>query len=446
MRLTPQDEKDRLRFIAIGLVLIVIILSVTFAYWLGTDTRYNINRDLSERSQSIAAALDAKQVGKLKGDTSDSITQTYKDLKTQLADVKRANPDARSIYLMGRNANGVFFYDDSEQPTSHDYSPAGDPYPDATTADQAIFDNGRAFVEGPSTDEYGTFVSGLAPIFKPGTTQVVAVLGVDISANTYWYNIAYSAAAPIVIGLVFILIVLVYERIRRHNMQLLALRSELVSVASHELRNPITGIRWAAESLQKITTDERVLKMAVAIADSAIHLQASTNDILELSHATNGRALNVQKTDMAKLIQEIIDTQSLAAQQKNVSLTFDQYWPKNLVVSCDPDQMRRAIHNVISNAIKYTRDNTPVVISYKQDDKHHKILVTDQGIGIPTAEQNKVFRGFYRASNAAKSNIPGTGLGLYLVKTVMERHGGSVSFVSQENKGTTFILTLPKTR
>jgi signal transduction histidine kinase len=194
----------------------------------------------------------------------------------------------------------------------------------------------------------------------------------------------------------------------------------------------------------KLTNDDRVLKMAKAILDSAVHLQASTNDILELSHASSDRPFTMQKTDMNKLVQEIIETQTLSAQQKNVSLQFDQYWPKSFTIQCDPDQMRRAIHNVISNAIKYTRNDTPVVISYQQDDKHHKILVTDQGIGIPAAEQNKVFRGFYRASNAAKSDIPGTGLGLYLVKTVFERHGGSVSFVSVENKGTTFTLTLPK--
>jgi signal transduction histidine kinase len=445
MRLTPTNEKDRIHLLAVSLILIVTFLSMFGAWWLGNDAKIKIETDLGERSQSIASALDTTHLSKLKGDTSDDGTPAYTDLKTQLAAIKRANPDARSVYLMGRHQNGeLFFYDDSEPPTSHDYSPAGDLYPDGTAADKAIFDNGQAFVEGPTTDTYGTFISGLAPIFKPGANQVAAVLGIDISADTYWHDIIYSAALPLVIGVMVILIVLIFERIRRHNVQLLALRSELVSVASHELRNPITGIRWAAESLVKLTSDERVLKMSKAILDSAMRLQASTNDILELSHASSDRPFNKQKTDISKLVQEVIETQSLSAQQKNVSLTFDQYWPKNLIVQCDPDQMRRAIHNVISNAIKYTRSNTPVVISYKQDDKHHTLLVTDQGIGIPSAEQNKVFRGFYRASNAAKSNIPGTGLGLYLVKTVFERHGGSVSFVSEENKGTTFMLTLPK--
>lgn len=445
MLLTPTNEKDRVHLLAVSLILLVCFLSSFGAWWLGNDAKYKIETDLSERSQSIAGALDTDEIHTLKGDSSDANLRAYADLKSRLATVKRANPDARSIYIMGRHQNGdLFFYDDSEPPSSHDYSPAGDTYPDGTAADKAIFNNGKAFVEGPNTDQYGTFISGLAPILDPTTNKVIAVLGVDISAATYWNVIIYSAVLPLVIGLMVILIVLIFERIRRHNMQLLALRSELVSVASHELRNPITGIRWAAESLVRLTDDERVLKMAKAILDSAMHLQASTNDILELSHASSDRPLTKQKTDLNKLVQEVIETQTLSAQQKNVSLIFDKYWPKSFMIQCDPDQMRRAIHNVISNAIKYTRNDTPVVISYQQDDKHHKILVTDQGIGIPAAEQNKVFRGFYRASNAAKSDIPGTGLGLYLVKTVFERHGGSVSFVSEENKGTTFTLTLPK--
>jgi signal transduction histidine kinase len=163
-----------------------------------------------------------------------------------------------------------------------------------------------------------------------------------------------------------------------------------------------------------------------------------------LSHATNGRELNAKQTDLPSLVKEVVATQMLSAEQKQVSVIMDDYWPAKLSVNVDPDQMRRAIHNVISNAIKYTRNNTTVTISYQRDAKQHKILVADQGIGIPAAEQSKVFRGFYRASNAVKSDVPGTGLGLYLVKTVFERHGGSVSFVSEENRGATFTLTLPR--
>jgi signal transduction histidine kinase len=106
--------------------------------------------------------------------------------------------------------------------------------------------------------------------------------------------------------------------------------------------------------------------------------------------------------------------------------------------------MKRVLHNMVSNAIKYSSHATTVTIAYRQDEKYHYIVVSDQGIGIPLNEQSKVFKGFYRASNATKHNIPGTGLGLYLVKAVLEQHHGSVSFISEENQGSTFTLCLPR--
>ena len=443
MRLTPQ-EQDSAHGRAIIAALLVTLLSIITSVWLGVTARENIRETLSERSQSIAASLGPRDIAELKGEPSDEATESYTGLKATLAAVKKANPDTRSIYLMGHRDNTVFFYVDSEPPDSNMFSAAGEEYPEATPENHAIFSNGQTIVEGPLTDSFGTFISGLAPIFKNGTQEVIAVIGIDVDAGTYWNEIIFAAMLPLLVGLVLVLIIVVFERIRRHNAELLALRSELVSVASHELRTPITGIRWAAESMQKICADPKVLKMADAIKNSAISLQNSTNDILELSHATNGRELMVKPTDLPSLIKEVIAAQDLSAQEKQVTITMDSYWPDKLNVNVDPDQMRRAIHNVISNAVKYTRANTAITVSYQRDAKQHKILVADKGIGIPAAEQSKVFRGFYRASNAVKSDVPGTGLGLYLVKTVLERHGGTVSFVSEENKGTTFTLTLPK--
>jgi signal transduction histidine kinase len=442
MRLTPHN-RDTFRYVVIGLMFGVAITSIIVAIALGKSTAGDIHTQLSERSQSIAAALGPNEITKLKGAASDASTQTYKDLKQQLANVKRANPDARSIYIIGQHGGRLFFYVDSEQPSSSQYSPAGEWYDDGTQADSDMFKTGKSVVEGPVSDSYGTFISGLAPIFKPGTTDVIATLGVDVDASTYRRDIISSALIPMLTGLSIILILLVFESIRRRNLQLLALRSELVSVASHELRNPITGIRWASDSLRKMIQDDKAVRMANAIYNSAVALQATTDDILELTHAMNRRALNIEPVDMTKLMQEVVSVQTLSAQQKGMTIELDQSWPQQLMVDCDQDQIKRALHNIVSNAVKYGREQTSVKISYKQEDGMHQMLIMDQGIGIPEFEQAKVWHGFYRASNAVASNIPGTGLGLYLVKAVFEGHGGKVTFTSVQNQGTTFILTLP---
>jgi signal transduction histidine kinase len=444
MRLTPQN-RDRFRILFVGLVVIVVLASAGAAAYLARDTARQIRAELSQRSETIAAALKYSDIVQLKGQKSDGDTKVYEGLKSQLAAVKSANPGSRSIYLMGRHSGGqLFFYVDSERPGSRDYSPAAEAYNDGTDADKAMFDNGQSVVEGPVTDEYGTFISGLAPIKNPQTGTVAAVVGIDVASSTYWRDITFSALVPILTGTSFILIMFVFENIRRRNIQLLALRSELVSVASHELRNPITGMRWAADSLEKMNTDERLVRMIRAIKHSAEGLQASTDDILELSHAMNRRSLNIAAVDMSKLMQEVFDVQALSAQQKNVTLGFDAGWPPALMVQCDVDQMKRVLHNVVSNAIKYTAQGTTVTVGYRQDDKYHHIWIKDQGIGIPADEQAKVFKGFYRASNAVASHVPGTGLGLYLVKAVLKQHNGLVTFTSEQDKGTIFVLSLPK--
>ncbi|HSX16512.1 MAG TPA: ATP-binding protein [Patescibacteria group bacterium] len=443
MRLTPHD-RDWFRVLAVILMAAAMVLSVGAAIYLGRSTASNIRLELSERSQTIAAALTEENIAKLSGTEADGDTTAYTRLKEQLASVKSANPDTRSIYLMGRHHGQLFFFVDSEQPNSHDYSTPGEDYNDGTPADSAIFDNAKPLVEGPVTDEYGTFISGLAPIKDPSNGAVAAVLGIDVASSTYYRSIAYAAAVPLLTGLSFTLILQVFENIRRRNAQLLTLRSELVSVASHELRNPITGIRWAADSVEKLNTNEKLRPMIHAIKNSAEGLQASTDDILELSHAMNRRSLTVAPADMSQLMQEVFGMQLLSAQRRGVSLRFDSSWPHVLMIPCDADQMKRVLHNVISNAIKYTGDNTVVTVAYKEDDKMHHLLVVDQGIGIPASEQAKVFKGFYRASNAVASRVPGTGLGLFLVKAVLEQHGGNVTFVSAEGKGTTFDLSLPK--
>jgi len=441
---TSSSDIDRFRWIAIALVIVVVIASALVAFITGRATNSRIRDQLSERSQTIAAALGPNTIAKLAGQPADANTTTYKNLKQSLASIKRANPDARSIYIMGQHGGRLFFFVDSEQPDSRDYSSAAEWYDDSTEADKAIFQNGSPLVEGPVTDSYGTFISGLAPIFAPSDGSVLAVLGIDVGADTYWRDIAAAVAVPVLAGFSIIMVIAIFERQRQRNLQLMAVRSELMSVASHELRTPLTGIRWAAESIQALIKDDKVEGIAQAIRNSATSMQASIEDILELSKVMNHRGLAIATTDLTKLVRDVIDAQSLSAQQRTVTVTLDPSWPAQLNVECDPVQIKRALFNVIGNAVKYTPEGSIVTVTYEDTPNAHRINIIDHGIGIPAKEQGKIFKGFYRASNAVASKTQGSGLGLYLVKAVMERHGGGVSFVSEENKGTTFTLSLPK--
>ncbi|MGH7196879.1 MAG: sensor histidine kinase [Candidatus Saccharimonadales bacterium] len=398
---------------------------------------------LKDRAETIAYALDANLIEKLSGTKGDENTPAYKDLKTRLNALKEVNTDARSLYLAGMRGGQVFFYVDSESPGSEYFSTPGEKYEEASVQFQNLFGGSPAIVEGPLTDSLGTWVSSLAPIVDTKTGKTVAVIGIDVAADEYNQTLIAAAAPPVIVASVLIIVVMVYEWMLRRGQRELQMRSELVSIASHELRTPVTGIRWAAESLLK-QANASTKPLAQAIYDSVIHLQAGVEDILQLSRVTRHKdKLTFAPCNMTKLVEEIIDTQKLAAQQRGVKIVMDDSWPKDLTVNCDAEHFKRALHNIVSNAVKYTQPNTDVTLRYEKVQKMHRISVKDHGIGIPEAEQDRVFAGFYRASNAKAQGVEGTGLGLYLTRVILTQHKGKVEFVSKEGAGTTFTLSLP---
>jgi hypothetical protein len=186
MRLTPH-EQDKNHAKAIIAILLVTLLSIIGAVWASMTAREHLRTNLSERSQSIATALGAHEIAKLKGQPSDETTPAYKNLKVTLARIKQVNPDIRSLYIMGERDGQLFFFVDSETPGSDDYSPAGQKYDDGTPEDYALFQNGKPLVEGPVKDSYGTFISGLAPVATPENNGVLAAVGIDVEAAiTRW--------------------------------------------------------------------------------------------------------------------------------------------------------------------------------------------------------------------------------------------------------------------
>ncbi len=218
-----------------------------------------------------------------------------------------------------------------------------------------------------------------------------------------------------------------------------------MSVASHELRSPLTGILWASNALlPKVSGKEK--NLVKSIHHSSTNLQLAIEEILQLSrlNSRKNRKLTVADCDVSEIIKQVCDTQQLVAEQKGVELVMDHAWDNSVTIRCDADSLKRALHNVISNAIKYSKDNAPVEIGYQFADNMHAISFKDQGIGIPDEEKSKVFNGFYRASNAIRSNVNGTGMGLFLVRNIIEQHGGSVKLESTEDVGTTVTLLLPK--
>ena len=220
------------------------------------------------------------------------------------------------------------------------------------------------------------------------------------------------------------------------------LKSDFVSFATHQLRTPLAGIRWMLELAQ----DEADGVVATCIEDarsSAERLIRLVNDLLDVSRVEGGQLTAApEPTDLAALARSVITELRPLAQEK--TQTIAEPSPESLpAVMVDPQLARQVVLNLISNAIKYTPENGAVSVSLAVVGESVECRVTDTGIGIPESGQRKLFEKFYRADNAVAVDTEGTGLGLYLVRLIVERSGGQIGCESREGAGSTFRFTLP---
>ena len=224
------------------------------------------------------------------------------------------------------------------------------------------------------------------------------------------------------------------------------MKDRFLSVAAHQLRTPIGSMRWSMELLQNGDFGKLPKGASEAVQqlyDNSTRLISLVNDLLDVSRIDQGRAQEeAQDSDIAELIRKVIETLAGEAEQKGVVIT---YAPSGDLPSIHITQQHifDALENLVSNAIRYNRQDGTVTIETQVVEDTIEIRIIDTGIGVPIEDQPKLFSKFFRASNAVRSFTDGSGLGLSVVKSYVEENGGSVSFESQEGIGTTFIVRLP---
>ncbi|MFA6228502.1 MAG: PAS domain S-box protein [Patescibacteria group bacterium] len=226
------------------------------------------------------------------------------------------------------------------------------------------------------------------------------------------------------------------------------LKSEFVSMSSHQLRTPLTGIKWFGELLLK----EKIGKLNQEQRDFVEQIYHSNermiklvNDLLDVSHLETGRkfTLNKKPADLRLALSRAIEDQTLTANKKKISMIFGCGLNGKIICVFDFDKIVQMLNNLISNAIKYSPDKAKITFDCQRQGDYWSIAVTDQGYGIPQYQQHRIFERFFRADNIRGVAPEGTGLGLYIARGIVEAHGGRIWFDSKENKGTTFYFTLP---
>ncbi|NQT80369.1 MAG: HAMP domain-containing histidine kinase [Candidatus Aminicenantes bacterium] len=239
----------------------------------------------------------------------------------------------------------------------------------------------------------------------------------------------------------------IYERVEREKLnELNRLKTEFISSVSHELRTPMSSIQGLAEILQggKIKEKTKQDELINLVASESSRLSRFLHNILDFGKIEQQvKTYNFQKVEIQSIIKEIAQLFLHKLESDGFVFTVDLA-EDPIFLEIDQDAVKQALTNLIDNAIKYSSDKREIVIQLIEREKMVEIHVKDKGIGIPSRDIKRIFEEFYRHAEASQHNPKGVGLGLKIVKHIMEAHKGEVKVESQANKSSTFILIFPK--
>ena len=238
-------------------------------------------------------------------------------------------------------------------------------------------------------------------------------------------------------------LVLVMLRDESEAQRVHEVRRDFVANISHELKTPIGALSLLSEAVMEAKDDsEAVTKFASRMQTEAKRLTDLVQEIIHLSRVQDSDPLHqAQVLLTSDLIKEALDQCRTTADSRKITLYFQE--SENDYVQGDHNQLTMAINNLIENAINYSPAGTKVSVSTSAENGIISIAVSDQGIGIPEAEVERIFERFYRVDPARSRETGGTGLGLSIVKHIVTKHGGEISVWSAENVGSTFTIRLP---
>lgn len=228
------------------------------------------------------------------------------------------------------------------------------------------------------------------------------------------------------------------------------MKSEFVSIASHQLRSPLTSVRGYISMIMEGSYGEvnpKVKEVLTHVSDAARHMALSIEDYLNVSRIEAGNMkYEITDYDLRKLAEEVVMELIPVAEKKGMKLEYNSTLKEGVAVKLDIGKSRQIVQNLIDNAIKYTKNTGTITITVRKDipNKMAYVDVTDQGIGISPENLKTLFQKFERAKNANEINVTGTGLGLYIARTMARGMGGDITVSSPgENQGSTFSLAMP---
>ena len=299
----------------------------------------------------------------------------------------------------------------------------------------------------------------------------ICLVGLAVALNVGWIILNWRQGVLLVLGVLFFLAIILGMIVNTsflvREIRLNEQHDSFINAVTHELKTPITSIRLYLETLQRRELDEeqRQKFYRLMLLDSD-RLNATVEQVLKAGEAGyKGAAPNRTDLDFGHLVHECMELALRRHHLPSEALKFAAHANGNLngaegahpesalngdafKVHGDPEALRTAVANLLDNAIKYSDGNVQVSVDLDAPDEKRVILrVRDRGIGIPQDELKRVFKRFYRVRSRRSSQVKGTGLGLFIVRSIVRKHGGGVTAESPgEGRGTTVTLELPRSR
>lgn len=283
-------------------------------------------------------------------------------------------------------------------------------------------------------------------------TLGVCLVGLAVFLNVTWIVFHWRQVVPLVLGIIFFGVIIaglvvntifLVREIRRNERQ-----DSFLNAVTHELKTPITSIRLYLETLQSRPLDEAKRNEFYRIMlEDADRLLATVQQVLkagEARHASKRR--NWQEVDFGAMVRNTLELARVRHNLRAEALRFGTPPGEQLLVMGNPEELLTAVFNLLDNAVKYSGQSKDIVVDVLTPNIDTILLsVRDQGVGIPRVELKRIFNRFYRIPNPLTGQVRGTGLGLFIVRSVARRYGGDAYAESEGvGRGSTFTIRLPR--
>jgi len=253
------------------------------------------------------------------------------------------------------------------------------------------------------------------------------------------------ALIDVILALVLIIVTFVITKAVQNLAEVSRLKSEFINIVCHQLRSPLTNIKWIAEFLEMEDAEEEKRKEYMQhLKENIARMMELIDKLIIVARIEEGNfPIQKKEASFCDVIKELVSKAESFAFASNIKIDYQCGEIKEKTFF-DPDMIKVVIENLIDNAIRYTKKGGKIEIRAGQKGSNLFFSIKDEGIGIPEEDQQFIFQKFFRSSNALeKQVIKGSGLGLYISKSIIDQSKGKIWFQSKENKGTTFYFTIP---